>query len=127
MGPVRPAMTVTPALPTVVSLTPPANQLTLGATTPLTVAISAARRPDGGDLDQHPQWPRDGPTLGDRSGWADDRFVYGDLRRVGHGHGPGDAWQFTGGSRHRCRATSGGTGGLPACESVPRRRGHWHP
>jgi RHS repeat-associated protein len=36
-------ITVTPALPTVVSLTPPASQLTLGATSPLTVTISAAQ------------------------------------------------------------------------------------
>ena len=36
-------VTVTPALPTVVSLTPPASQLTLGATTALTVTISAAQ------------------------------------------------------------------------------------
>jgi len=36
-------VTVTPALPEVVSLTPPASQLTLGATTSLTVTISAAQ------------------------------------------------------------------------------------
>ncbi len=36
-------VTVTPALPTVVSLTPPSSQLTLGATSPLTVTISAAQ------------------------------------------------------------------------------------